>query len=84
MGKDFIVDLVGKVTDEDMEVVSSVFLARLVGLICPVDTNFLILFVRRIFTIGGVGGHTAWWILLPFKVAMARSAAPGSSYSMKP
>lgn len=55
LGKDFIIDLVGKVTDEDMEVVSSVFLARLVGLICPVDTNFLILFVRRIFTIGGVG-----------------------------
>lgn len=43
MSKDFIVDLVRKVTNEDMKVVSGVFLARLVGLIRPVDTNFLIL-----------------------------------------
>jgi hypothetical protein len=27
---------------------------------------------------------TAWWTRLPFKVCIARSAAPGSSYSTNP
>lgn len=39
--QDFIVDFIGKVSNEDVEVVGSVLLVRLVGLIRPVDTDFL-------------------------------------------
>lgn len=39
--EDIIVDLVGKVANEDVEVVGGVLLGRGVGLIGPVDSNLL-------------------------------------------
>lgn len=39
--QDLIVDFVAQVTDEDVEVVRGIFLVCAVGLIGPVDTNFL-------------------------------------------
>jgi hypothetical protein len=39
--KDLIVDFVGQVTDEDVEVVGSILLGGVVRLISPVDANFL-------------------------------------------
>lgn len=44
--EDFIVDLVGQIADEDVEVVRGVFLGRVVGLIGPIDTDFLRLLMR--------------------------------------
>jgi hypothetical protein len=40
--KDLIVDLVGEVTDEDVEVVRGVLLGDSVGLVSPVDADFLL------------------------------------------
>ena len=42
MEKDFIVDFVAQITDEDVEMVRSVFLVRSIGLVGPVDANFLV------------------------------------------
>ena len=39
--ENFVVDLVGEIADEDVKVARSVFLARSVGLVRPVDSNFL-------------------------------------------
>jgi hypothetical protein len=39
--KHLVVDLVGQVTDEDMEVVGSILLCGVVRLISPIDANFL-------------------------------------------
>lgn len=39
--EDLIVDLVGKVADKDVEVVGRVFLVVVVGLVSPVDADFL-------------------------------------------
>lgn len=39
--QDFIVDLVGEITNKDVEMVSGILLAGLIGLIGPVDTDFL-------------------------------------------
>lgn len=39
--QNLVIDLVRKITDEDVEVVSSILFAGLVGLISPVDTDFL-------------------------------------------
>jgi hypothetical protein len=44
--KDLIVDLVGEIADEDVEVVRRVFLGRVVRLVGPVDANFLFLSTR--------------------------------------
>lgn len=41
LGEDFIVHFVGKITDENVEVARGIFLAGGVGLIGPVDTDFL-------------------------------------------
>lgn len=40
--EDFIVDFVAKITNEDMEMVRSILLVGVVGLIGPIDTNFLL------------------------------------------
>jgi hypothetical protein len=39
--EDFIIDFVGEITNKDMEVVRSVFFVGSVGLVGPVDTDFL-------------------------------------------
>ena len=39
--KDLIVDFVGQVADEDVEVAGGVFLGGIIGLVGPVDTDFL-------------------------------------------
>jgi hypothetical protein len=44
--KDLIVDLVGEIADENVEVVRRIFLGRVVGLVGPVDANFLYLSAR--------------------------------------
>lgn len=41
--QDLVIDLVGEITDEDVEVIRCVFLVGVVGLVSPVDTDFLIL-----------------------------------------
>ncbi len=41
LGEDFIVDLIGKVTNENVKVARGIFLAVGVGLVGPVDTDFL-------------------------------------------
>ena len=41
MEQDFIVDFIAKIAHENMVVVRSIFLVGIVGLISPVDTNFL-------------------------------------------
>ena len=43
MQQDLIVDLVGEIADEDVEVVGSVFLGIVVGLIRPVDADLLLM-----------------------------------------
>lgn len=80
----FIVDLVGKVTDEDVEVIRGVFLCRVVGLIGPVDANFLTWSAAPIVSWWGGRVRTVLCTRRPFKVDMARSAAAGSSYSTNP
>jgi len=39
--QNLIVDLVRQISDKDVEVLRSVFFASVVGLVSPVDTNFL-------------------------------------------
>lgn len=39
--KDLVIDLIGQVADEDVEVVRCVFLCRVVGLVRPIDADFL-------------------------------------------
>jgi hypothetical protein len=39
--ENFVVDLIRKIADEDMKVIASIFLVGLVGLVCPIDTDFL-------------------------------------------
>jgi hypothetical protein len=39
--KNLIIDFIGQISDEDVEVVRSVFLVRGVGLVGPVDTDLL-------------------------------------------
>ena len=51
--KNFIVNLVGKITDEDMVVIGSVFLRGRVGLVCVVDANVVSL---NLTTMKGVHG----------------------------
>lgn len=41
MSQDFVVDFITQIADENMEVVRSILLAGAVGLVCPVDTDFL-------------------------------------------
>jgi hypothetical protein len=80
--QNLVVDLVGQVTDEDVEVVRGVLLGGVVGLVGPVDADFLAESVagelQRRYVL------TLLWMRRPFKVCMPRSAAPGSSYSTKP
>ena len=42
MSEDFVVNLVGQITDKDVEVIAGVFLVGLVGLVGPVDSYLLI------------------------------------------
>jgi len=39
--KDFIIDFIAEIPDEDVEVIGGVFLVRCVGLVGPIDPNFL-------------------------------------------
>jgi hypothetical protein len=78
-----VVDLIGQITDEDMEVVRSVLLGGVVRLVSPVYPDFLSesasaqsKLLHR--------GLTLLWMRRPLSVAMPRSAAPGSSYSTNP
>ncbi len=48
--ENLIVDFVGQVADEDVEVTGGIFLGGVVGLVCPVDTNFLT-GVRKLFMV---------------------------------
>lgn len=41
MKKNLIIDFIGQISDEDVEVVRSVFLVRGIGLVGPVDTDLL-------------------------------------------
>lgn len=41
MEEDLVIDFVGKITNEDVEVVGRVFLGGSVGLVGPVDPDFL-------------------------------------------
>jgi hypothetical protein len=81
--EDLIVDLVGQVADEDVEVVGRVFLGGVVRLISPVDADFLSESVPM-RTCTAMRALTLLWMRRPLSVAMPRSAAPGSSYSTKP
>lgn len=83
--ENLVVDLVGQVTNEDVEVARCILLVSCVGLISPVDSNLL----QKSVSVGMddylyLPKLTDWWTRRPFKVCMARSAAPGSSYSTKP
>jgi hypothetical protein len=78
-----IVDLVGQVANEDVVVVRSVLLGGVVGLVSPVDANFLSesdLLAQQV----PMPALTLLWMRRPLSVAMPRSAAPGSSYSTNP
>jgi hypothetical protein len=80
-----IVDFVAKVAHEDVEVVGRVFLSSVVRLVRPVDADFLPMLVPC----SNDFAMSRWMLTMlctrrPFKVCMARSAAPGSSYSTKP
>lgn len=44
--ENLIVDFVGEVTDEDVKVTASVLLVVVVGLVSPIDTNFLKVLIR--------------------------------------
>ena len=46
-----VIDFVGQIADEDVEVVRGVFLGRVVGLVSPVDADFL----RHVNTSAGAG-----------------------------
>jgi hypothetical protein len=71
-----------------VEVVRGVLLVGVVRLVSPVDADLLngACISTRPFqpSMVSVGKRTDWWTRRPFKVCMARSAAPGSSYSTKP
>lgn len=55
--ENLVVDLVGQIADEDVEVVRGVFLGGVVGLVGPVDANFLVAHVSGLGRSGaGVGG----------------------------
>lgn len=83
--EDLVVHFVRKVTDEDVEVARSVFLASGVGLIGPVHADFLPPHVSKC-SLDCASDHvlTDWWTRLPLRVCIALSAARGSSYSTKP
>lgn len=84
--EDLVVDLVGQIANENVEVVGRVLFARRVGLIGPVDADFLFAGQHLVPSSSLACGvmRTSWWTRRPFSVCMARSAAPGSSYSTKP
>jgi hypothetical protein len=39
--EDFVIDFVGEITDKDVEVIRGVFFVGGIGLVGPVDTDFL-------------------------------------------
>jgi hypothetical protein len=50
----FIIDLVGEITNENVEMVGSILFVGSVGLVSPVDTNFLKVLVYQTKTLGQV------------------------------
>lgn len=83
--KNLIVDFVGQIAHEDVEVVRRVFLGRVVGLVGPVDADFLpSVSTRAGYSRGRKFVRTLLWTRRPLRVCIARSAAPGSSNSTKP
>ena len=51
MKENFVVDFIAEITNKDVKVIGSVFFVVAIGLVGPIDTDFL-------------RGFSKWWILL--------------------
>lgn len=59
--QDFVVNFVAQISNENVEVVRSIFLVRAVGLVSPVDTDFLQIPSDVVLErIGGSNDYTDW------------------------
>jgi hypothetical protein len=68
--EDFIIDLIGQITDEDVKVVRGVFFRRVVRLISPVHANLLLMDTSAVKSLHGAFGG-AWIVVLDKAVVVA-------------
>lgn len=60
--QDFIIDLIAQIAHENMEVVGSVLLVRVVRLVCPVHTDFLVT-IRILLLFSGCGSEFTYRLM---------------------